>query len=191
MDMDAELAAWEAQVAADSKAQEAAASASVTSEEDELAAWDAQMKKQQQEQNQKSKSTMEAPNRRFQVVLDTSVEPLEASAATLEASAASSSGGKAPEKTADSMSAAELEEVVTCVRTFVHLQSNKSDVSTADTTVKKPLSDDVPAAAASAAPAIMPLDSKTSEYDSKSVDIAKKVYERCGYMLVPEDVIKR
>ena len=108
-------------------------------------------------------------------MLDTSVEPLKAGAAKLEASATPSTGKRAPEKTADCMSSSELEEVVKCVRTFVHLQNNQSDISTADATVKKPSSDDVPAAASSAAPVIVPLDSKTSEYDTKSVDIAKKV----------------
>ena len=87
----------------------------------------------------------------------------------------------AAEKTVDSMTPSELEEVVTCVRTFVDLQSSKSsDVSTADKASGKPPSGDTPATIAVAYSDIEPPAAKApavkaNEYDNQSIEIAQKV----------------
>lgn len=209
--IDDELAAWDAQIKAanESTTAEAVSVATVTDDiDDELAAWDAQMKAQQQQQEKKTCETA-ARNQQFRVVLDTSVQPIEESVRTLEASAAVGESQNIvlpkiispAQKTADSMSATELEEVVKCVRTFVSLQNSKpeavaiadvaSETTAASADPAPPIATEASEVLASELPpAIKAPAIDTSEYDCASVGIAKKVFEHCGYLLIPSDVIK-
>ena len=76
-------------------------------------------------------------------MLDTSVQPIEESSVKVDARAALTSTPPAAEKTVDSMSASELEEVVTCVRKFVTLQSSNSGaVASVDVASAKAASND-------------------------------------------------
>lgn len=86
---------------------------------------------------------------------------------SVEAGAAMTSPSPGAQKTADSMSPSEREEVETCVRQFVNLQNNNSGA----TATVKAASDD----ATDVTPTAATKPGTPAEYDTQSIAIAKKV----------------